>query len=72
MKKLPKEPGSILRHKSGAIAVLLDSGEWIHGDEDGWFLMTPRQFYESDPDLEGWKKTTPFKLSLATDFPWRH
>lgn len=67
MKKLPTKPGSMLRHKTGAIAVLLDSKEWLHGDEYGWFLMTEEDFYEG---LEGWKRTSPFKLGLQVNFPW--
>lgn len=71
MKKLPNQPGSMLRHKTGAIAILLNSGEWLHGDEDGWFLLTPRQFAEDDRALDGWRKTTPFKISLQTLSWWR-
>lgn len=67
MKKLPTKPGSTLRHKTGAIAVLLDNGEWLHADEYGWFLMSGRDFYEG---LEGWSRTNPFHLDLQINFPW--
>jgi hypothetical protein len=69
MKRLPTRPGSMLRHKTGAIAVLLDSGEWLHGDEFGWFLMTARDFAETSLG-DHWRKTNSFKISLQFNFPW--